>query len=250
MEVLDYGRCFAFDTSAIDGKEKNTCRTQILSKCELGNVQTGEKENYFLGIACIGEHMHMETGMTQIPTSEVCIIFNDKVHKLVKKFAHHDNDVVQIAKNGEKSKLFDGRYAYWTDMHLDLKTVEASLLETNEEILKATLESEVLVGRTTVWDEGRQWQAVLEYPVVYMNVHRPTKSIQIDIGPILFPIFDEKAESPIEQMELAYILYQKPDEAEIVVRAPTEVAEGGKLQTLHYSKVIEMDVKNELFRLA
>ena len=249
MKVLDYGRCFAFDTSAIDGEEKNTCRSQIQSKCELSNEKTGEKEEYFLGTACIGEHMYMDAGMTQIPTSEVAIIFNDKMHKLVKKFAHHDNDVVQIVKNGAKHKLFDGRYAYCTDMHFHLKMAESRLLETNDEILKATLESDVMVGRTTIRDEGRQWQAVLEYPVVYMNVHQPTKSIQIDIGPILCPNFNKKVESLVEQMELAYILYQKPDKAEIVFRAPTNVAAGETLQTLHYSRLINMVVKNELFSL-
>ena len=40
------------------------------------------------------------------------------------------------------------------------------------------------------------------------------------------------------------------DKAEIVVRVPTDVAEGEKLQTLHYSKLINMDVKNEMFCLA
>lgn len=250
MEVLDYGRCFVFDTSAIDGVEKNTCRTQILSKVELSNVKTGEKEDFYLGIACIGEHMHMKTGMAQVPTSEVCVITNDKMHKLVKKFANDENGVIQVANNGDKHRLFDGRYAYATDIHFELKTVEAILLESNEEILKATLGSEVMVGRTTIWDEKREWQAVLEYPIVYMNVHRPTNRIQVDVGPILCPMFDGKAEFPIEQMELGYILYQTLDKAEIVVRVPTDVAEGEKLQTLHYSKLINMDVKNEVFRFA
>ena len=77
MEVLDYRTCFVFSTSAIEGVEQNTCRTQILAQCDLGNDETGVSATFYLGKTCIGEHMYMEGGIAQIPTSEVCVVFSE-----------------------------------------------------------------------------------------------------------------------------------------------------------------------------
>ena len=117
MEVLDYHRSFTLYTSAVDGVEKNTCRTQILARCGLDDEESGASGSFYLGKACIGEHMYMEGGIAQEPTSEVCVVFAEGQTMLVKKFADHASDVVQISRLGEKTRLFDGRYAYGTDLH-------------------------------------------------------------------------------------------------------------------------------------
>ena len=250
MEVLEYHRCFAVNTAAIDGVETNTCRTQILAKCELLNGASGEAGTFFLGKECIGEFMYQAGGMAQVPTAEVCCIFSEGESSQLKKFANHERDVRQSHRCGEKVQLFDGRYACWTELRLDLKTAPARLLETPDDIIAATLASEAMVGRTALEDEASQWQAVIEFPIVYMNAHPPAKRFQVDVGPVLFPDFSTEAPSPIAMLELAYILFNEFDKVEFAVRAPTRVADDHQAEALHFSRVVRLPARNQLFSLS
>ena len=253
MKVLDYRGCWALERVAIEGVEVNACRTQILSKCELSNEETGEKEEFFLAKACIGENMYdksgnaLREGITQIPTCEICRILNVGMMAELKKYADHDNDVVFVGKHAEKRKLFDGRDAYWTDFRLDLKEAEGKPLETKEEICQSTSESIPMVARTTYWDDNHAWKAMLEYPVVYLNWHPTTKEFGLDVGPILYADLRSISNPLISCLEMAYVIYQCFDRAEFAVRVPTKIKED---VTLHFSKVLCMDVKNEFFSLA
>jgi len=250
MEVLDYRSCFAFTTSAIEGKEKNTCRTQILAKCDLASGEADAGGSFYLGKACIGEHMYMDGGIAQVPTSEVCVVFSEGRNMLLKKFADHASDVIQIGDLDEKQRLFDGRHAHVIAQRLQLTRTEARLLESPEDIARATLSSEPMVGRTTVQDAGSGWGAVIEFPVAYMNVHPPRMGYQADVGPVLFPDFRALGEDPIASLRLAYILYNGPDSAEFAVRVPTKVGDAEGVVSLHYSSVIQTPATNELYSLA
>jgi hypothetical protein len=251
VEIYDYRNCYILYTSACDGVERNTCRIQVLSCCELTNEGTGKSHEFFLGKACIGEHVYPEEGgIAQIPTSEACIIFTDREHKLVKKFASHDRDLVQIAGLREKKTTFSGLEVYLTDVHFSLPMAQARVLESHDDIIKATLDFEPMVGRTTIWDADRHWRAVIEFPMTYINVLPRTNSFQPDVGPVLYPDFASTSMPLISRLELAYVMFQDFDKAEFAVHVPTAIGTDGECKTLHYSKVVYTDAKNELFSLA
>lgn len=249
MDILDYRRCFALNTAARAGLDLNTCRTQLLARCELSDQKTGETGEFFLGKSCIAEHMYLEGDIVQVPTSEVCIIFCEDDWMLVKKFASHDDDVIQVGSAQDNPPDFDGQRSEWSDFQFHLPRTAARPLPSRDDIIDATLAFEPLVGRTTIFDAGRQWRAVLEYPVVYMNVHPPIRGFTLDVGPVLFPNFDSASTPLIRRMELAYILYKELDHAEFAIRVPTRIVENAPVQTLHYAKVVNMDAENELFSL-
>lgn len=250
MELLDYRSCFAINSSARDGEEKNTCRTQLLARCAFSRSSDGHTEQYFLGKECIGEYMYQERGIAQVPTSEVCTIFSDADSSLLKKFANHDNDVVQPGEMTVPRKGFDGSYAHWTSLRFLLKEVEGRLLETPDEIINATINGAPLVGRTTLDDPSGEWQAILEYSVPYMNVHPPENRFQVDVGPILYPDFDSTAPSLVERLQLAYVMFNRLDAVEFALRVPTRVAEGHSATTLHYSEVVKTAASSALYRLS
>ena len=250
MQILDYDQCSAINTAEVDGVEVNTCRTRILARCELINVESGQSEEFYLGKACIGENMYVSESIAQLPTSQVSIIFHEKYYKLVKKAANCNDDIVQIQSHNEKAQRHDGKYVYWSDFSLDLKSVPAQLLETADEVVKATLDDEAMVGRTTLVSEDGKWRAVLEYPIIYMNVHVPSTQFGVDVGPVLYPDFGSTATPLISRMELGYIMYQRFDTAEFAVRVPTKLTKTDVVETSHYSEVIILDAKNEIFSLA
>ena len=249
MEILDYRNSFAINSSARNGEEKNTCRTQLLARCVLTSKDSGHSEQFFLGKECIGEYMYQERGIAQVPTSEVCIIFSAGDSSLLKKFANHDNDVVQPGAMTVPRKGFDGSYANWTSLRFILKEAAARPLQTTDEIIRATLEGAPLVGRTTLDAPESNWQAVLEYPIPYMNVHPPENRFQVDVGPILYPDFSSAVPSLVERLQLAYVMYNQLDGVEFALRAPTRVTAGQSATTLHYSEVVKTGAPSALYSL-
>lgn len=255
MELIDYSRSFAINTSAVDGAENNTCRTQLLARCCFTDSD-GVERNYFLGKECIGEYVYKEK-IAQIPTAEVCIIFSENDSSLLKKFVDHKNDVVQTGEMTVPRKCFDGSYANWTALRFHFTPKTARLLSSPdlyaeasahaEAIIEATLAGEPLVARTTIEtpDDGN---VLLEYPIPYMNVHPPENRYQVDVGPILF--LDPQPESghTVERFHLAYIMYNEPDRAEFAFRVPTRVGDGVG-ETLHYADVVTMDATHQIFAL-
>ncbi len=249
MKILDFRNCFAINTSAIDGVEKNTCRTQLLAKCTLDDNPSGREEEFFLGKECIGEYTYDDAGIAQEPTSEVCIIFSKGDSSLLKKFVNHEDDIIQAGEMSVPRKTFAGPSAYWTDLQFKLTEAEARPLKTSDEIIESTLEGEPMVGRTELIDQARDRSAVLEYPIVYMNVHPPESRFQVDVGPILFPDFESEEERPVQRLQLAYVMYNQLDRAEFSIRVPTRVKEGQSAVTQHYSKVVKMGAKSALYSL-
>ena len=247
-QVLDYSRSFAINSSARDGVEKNTCRTQLLARCSVAEAD-GDDSDYFLGKECIGEYMYQERGIAQVPTSEVCIIFSDDDSSLLKKFANHESDVVQAGEMTVPRKSFDGSYANWISLRFVQKWRAARPLISVDAIIAATLAGEPMVGRTTL-----ATGAVLEYPIPYMNVHPPESRFQVDVGPILYPDTDSTAPMMVQRLQLAYVMFNQLDQAEFAVRVPTLVAADASAgdasaQTLHYSAVVKTAAKHELFSL-
>ena len=245
IEVYDYRNCFVISTSAHEGKDTNTCRSQILCRCELIDGGAGGSEEFFLCKECVGEHMYPEGEMVQIPTSEVVSIVGREHCKQCKKFADHGDDVTHVTRLDEKVRSFAGELYYYSDMRYVLPRTNATPLETPDDIIDATLGARAMVARTTIHSEDGKQTARIEYPVVYSNCHPPTKRFQIDVGPVIFPDFAAAVEVPIARLELAYVLFNEFDLAEFAIRTPTTIGDGPR--TLHYSKAMKLKAKNELF---
>ena len=250
MEALDYRNSFVINTAAQDGVEMNTCRAQINASCVLTDTAAGQSHELYLGKECIGEHMYKEIGIAQVPTSEVATIFGRSESSLLKKFANHDSDVVQSGAMDVRRKGFAGGYSYWTDLQFILRSAQVRPLETVEEIIAATLAGEAMVGRTALIDPERGWEAALEYPINYVNVHPPAGRFQVDVGPILYPDLTSTEASVVDRVQLAYVMYNQLDEVEFALRMPTAVAEGQSGETLHYSEIIKVSAPSELYSLS
>ena len=249
MKTLDFQNAFAIYSSACEDMPDNTCRVQILATCKLFEGE-GPGKDFYLGKECIGEYCYdAKRGIAQEPTSEVCIIFCEGETALLKKFAGHERDVVQIADMGEKRRNFDGSRSHWLGQRYILPEAEATALGSGEEIIASTLAGAPLVGRTTLTDEARGRRAVLEYPIPYINVHPPIARFQVDVGPILFGDLSSDEEPPVARLALAYVMFNTFDKVEFAIRVPAQIGEGDGAVTLHYAKVVRMEAKNELFRL-
>ena len=166
-----------------------------------------------------------------------------------KKYADYSNDISQVGDVTVRRRGHDGRYAYWTDLSFHLKKANAKLLETHKDIIQATLAMEPMTGRTSLRCADGSWEAMMEYPIMYMNVHPPINGIQVDAGPMLVPDYASKAKDLVSKLDYAYIMYNQLDKAEFALRRPTQLAEGEKAMTSHYSEILQLEATNELFSL-
>ena len=63
MNVLDYHNSLIITVAAMDGVERNTCRTQVLASCTLTDNKTRKTHEFYLGKECIGEYMYDDAGI-------------------------------------------------------------------------------------------------------------------------------------------------------------------------------------------
>ncbi len=247
--ITDFRNSYIINSSEIGGHPCNTCRTQVLASCTLIDQASGHARPYYLGKACIGEHMYLDGGIAQVPTSEVCITFGEHQYKLQKKFADHRDDVIHIATPQEEVRLFDGRTAVWSDLRFEIRKADAVRLDSVESMIRAIEQLKSLVAMTTIAGAAGTHDAVLEYPIGYMNFRPDRKAIQVDVGPMLFPGTAGDVASGVEGLQLAYIMCTGLDRAEFVVRAPTQIGETSGARTLHYSEIIHTAAQTSVYAI-
>jgi hypothetical protein len=101
------------------------------------------------------------------------------------------------------------------------------VLESNAQIVDETLANKSLEGRTEIKDDASGTRAVLEYPLKTMNVLRKPMRYQVDTGPIIVPDFGSTAGMQVERFDIVHVVYNRPDNGELILRRPKEVIEGG-----------------------
>lgn len=195
--------------------------------------------------------MYRPGQITQVPTSEVLVIYSETLddYMLLKKHSDQNDDLSQLSRIGEQVSLQDGGRASRTAVRRTLKDALSQRLNTVNEIVDAVFSDAILVGRTTFWNSDRSWRAVLEYPIGYINCLPRISAFTVDVGPILAPDFDDlRPSSPLASLRPAFILYKTLEQVELVYRVATRIGNTGA-KTLHYSKVVPCPAECEIFKL-
>lgn len=109
-------------------------------------------------------------------------------------------------------------------------------------IVEATLANLPLVARTTL-SAGQGKRAILEYPIKTMNLMQKPPRFQVDTGPLILPDFARATTHPIEQFEMAHVVYHTFDKAEFILRKPVSLAE----PTTDYSEVQIQPAQHEIW---
>jgi hypothetical protein len=106
------------------------------------------------------------------------------------------------------------------------------------------LDNLILNGRCELADESGRYRAILEFPIKTMNVNDIDNMYQIDTGPILLPDFLSNKERMVERFKLAYVAFNKSDDAYFVIQEPTPVTQESKEKVSYYSYVVKLNTKN------
>ena len=201
--------------------------------------KTGESEEYFLITPCRTEWMYRDDTLFQTPNYEYCGVWT-RTEFIGLGGAQHrrqGSGVPQYIKDN------------FTDFRLMTTPLpSARILENDEEIIDATLNDELLIGRTEIRDNANGISAVVEYPIKTMNVHPERKRFQVDTGPLPFPDLSRTVERQIECFSVAFVCYNNFNLAEFILRVPIEVSDANSdiRSALGYSDVRRLPAKNTI----
>jgi hypothetical protein len=212
----------------------NIARIQLDAACTLVDEQTGATETFYLIAPCRAEQMYLDTPLFQLPNYEFCGIWSTDEFLIIR------THWVSARDNREYGVDHDR----WERVRLDIRHFDqARLLADDVQIVQATLENLPLVARTILHDPERGTRAILEYPIKTMNLMQEPPAFQVDTGPLIVPNFAASPAHPIEQFELAHVVYHSFDKAEFILRKPVPLPE----PTTDYSVVEVTPAQNEIW---
>lgn len=227
----------------------NTARIQLDARCIVTNRNAGTTEEFVLITPCKSERMYLKEGLFQDPNYDFCGIWSRKEYLILRTYPTHDPQRAAEWDAGENAARF-------AEVKIDIRTLpHAQPLETDEQVVAATLKNLPLVARTHLTHTDPHVSAVLEYPVKTMNVCESTKRFQVDTGPVLFWDVGHGARDTGHKLlaprplSLAFICYNTNDSAEFVLREPTPVVVDGKevCKVWHYSRIVRVAARHEIF---
>jgi len=220
-------------------KRSNNARIQVEARCNLLNQKTGESEDYYLVASCKGEDTYGEGCLFLVPSYDFCMVYSSKDFMIIRTHANAERDNITVGDNR----------GHFLDVHFHIRMVDAEVLEGAEAIVQAALANHILNGRTEITDEAGQYRAMLEFPIKTMNVNDISVMYQVDTGPIILPDFTSSKERMVENFQLAFVAYNRFDEAYFVIQEPTPVSVGSSEKVSHYSRVVRANASNAVIAL-
>ena len=236
--VCDYSRSYV--TFVTHGRG-NLARLQVESRCLLYDAAGKLLEEFFQYASCKSEDTHGSGVLFLDPNYDFSGVFSKDSYVIFRARAPKDDRPYH-----ERGKVADR----FEDLLFQIEeAAEVRLLESGPQMVEATLQGLPLVGRTEI-EDGKGRRALIEYPIKTMNVNEEEQIFQVDTGPLAFPDFGiAPGHSPRRDwIELAYVAYNKPDEAYFVVQRQSPMEHDGRVvaRVCHYSDIRRFDAKNSL----
>jgi len=234
----DFSRSFVtFVTKA----RANNARIQIEARCAILDRQNDRTEEFFLIASCKGEDTYGKGPLFREPSYDFCGIFSNTEFRLIRRHSNHQRD----------NETVDAIADRFETVRIDVRLVDGEVLADNRQIVRATLTNRPLNGRVRVTDVSGRYEATIEFPIKTMNVNDIQMAYQVDTGPILLPNWEADKKRSVERFDLAFVAYNKPEEAHFVIQVPTPVVDGrvdGPMVS-HYSKTTRATARCDVIAL-
>jgi len=236
-QALDFSRSFA--TFVTKGRTNNA-RIQAEAVCEIAGGG-----RHVLVASCKAEDTYAERDLFRQPNYDFCAIFGPEEYCIVRVGLPVTACWREVGISAER----------FEEVRIDLARAEAELCADARAAVEATLANRPLVGRTELLDEAGEMLARVEYPIKTMNANDPEHSpggewiFQVDTGPIVVPAERPHGDLQVEGLELAFIAWNAPEWAELIVLEPVRLSYSDDCAG-HYSRVRVMSARNELLVIA
>lgn len=259
MDIPNFGA--SFFTFRVDWNKKqsitashkppftlNNARIQIESVCYITDKETGNTTQYVLGASCKTEYVGVEQDIWTEPNADFCMILSNESFLILKSWDKNNKGVMRYPTSlGTQPERQNGMVIdTYDNIKISLRTFQGEALQAVSDIVNATLSDDILVGRIAFTQQER-YKVMIDFPIKTMNANERELIYQTDTGPILFPDLTTADDNLITSFRLAYIAFNNPDWAELILQVPTPLNDD--LSVNHYSKAIRLETKNSIFRV-
>lgn len=237
MTPLDYGRSFL--TGRIP---RNEVRFWVESRTRVIDERSGACEDYLQCASCKSEDTFAESNLFYADNYDFLPVFGPARGVIFRRKAW---------LNPNYRSCPDTRDMWGGQIH-HLVEADAEELPTPDAVLAATYAFRPLVAQTEFRDADARLRAILEYPVKTMNTNRERHLYQVDTGPVALPDLARWREVSVEALGLAFIAFNVPHFADVVLEVPTTLPPavdgvGPPAQVHHYSRRLTLATQNRLY---
>jgi len=258
MQTTDFSRSFV--TFRLDTLKKqpvtvshkpphslNNARIQLDCVCTITEKESGRAQQFVLGANCKTERVCVDRDIWTDPNADYVPVFSAEQFLILKAWARAGMTVMLYPPSlGKQPERQVGRIADTYDsVRIHIMSRDAVLMPTSRDIVQAALANRPLNAQTVI--ENDRYSAIIEYPIKTFNVNERDWVYQTDTGPVLLPDLERAPDDLIAGMELAFIAFNAPDWAEVIVRTPTPIADGVSVH--HYSRTQRLTTRNAVIAL-
>ena len=237
MQVLDYGRSFITFVSE-GGRYRNNARLQIESRTTITDTRSGESTRYLFFASCKSEDTFAPMDLFYDNNYDFNGIFSEKEYVIFRTYSKH---TARFREEG----LWKGTFK---DMSERLVEVDGTVLNSGEEVVRASMAGKPLVGRVGLTSDDGSLSAEIEFPVKTMNANDTDWNSQVDTGPIGLPDFHADVDMHIKRMSPAFVAYNVESFADFVVQQPVAFPDTGASVT-HYGPPISLPAKTSVISI-
>ena len=188
-------------------------RFTLEAGCKVTEEATGKSAELFLGAPCRSEYTIARRNLFQIPSGEWRMAFSRRSNLTIARLPSTETEPASARS------LVDG----YQDFRIDIREYpEVEELTDIEEIVKATLNNDVLSARSTYRNGG--FAVTVEYPVKVMNIHQAGAQFQVCTGPVLLPDLATWNGEEIERVFVAQVAISDFDFVEFILRREVDAA--------------------------
>lgn len=229
VDGLDFHRSFLrFELDPARTGSNNVSRRRLMSSLSIEDVQSKVTSRYYLGVACRAEDVYGSKNRGQLflsPGYEFYAVFaSDSILFGRKQTPYRPQNSSMSLNSGLKS------------LDISLRSGKFAVLSNAAEIQQASRAGIPLQARVSYQMQGRT--ITLEFPIDIMNTVAGTNKFQGTAGPVLVPAKSWQAQTGLDHLRRAHIVFKSLDEFELVEEAVTSVGIFlGKTEVMDYREI-------------
>ena len=184
-------------------------RFNIQSSYIIKSSTNDQSEEVFLGSPCRSEYTIASHNLFQVPSREFRMAFT-KTHEIpISSNSSSDKNEYEFSSLSEK----------FIDHRLDIRSYKHyQELQSPAQIIKATLEGDLINVKTNYLDTESGLLVSIEFPVNLINVDAKENKFQVCTGPILVPDISSWKIGKTGRAFIAHIALSSLDKIEVILR--------------------------------
>jgi hypothetical protein len=219
------------------------CRATLMD-----HTTDDQTTHYALTASCKTERVNVTKDIWTQPNADLTVIASDGRFLGIKAWDKADKGVMRYPESlgVQPERQIEHAEGAFDDFSIGIHYRSAMELIAIDDTIETLSGNQEVIARTTI--VHGQYEFIIEYPIKAINFSERDRYYQIDTGPVLFPDFTScDGGDMLKSLKLAYVSHNCDSWAEFILNVPTPLTDD--ISVHHYSKIVRLDVNNQLYRV-